>query len=122
MKSLPLVALQFFILSFVFQVFFDPIGIGYFLIGLVYIFNRKLAIAEVVGIFFLKGQYGYAFTAPAWANLTHNPSVQNIMTGALFIEIPAGWIIGAVMAVQISAKIVKMKIEKQAPDVLGMLN
>lgn len=121
LKALPLVALQFFILSFMFKLFFDPIGIGYFLIGLVYLFNKKLAIAEILGIFFLKGEYGLAFTAPAWASLTHNPTVQTVMTQALFIEIPVAWCLGAIMAVQISAKILKMKIEKQAPDILGMI-
>lgn len=114
--------MQFFILSFTFQIFFDPIGIGYFLSGLVYIFNRKLAVAEILLVFLLKGEFGYAFTAPAWASLTHNPTIASIMTQALFIEIPLAWIAGAVMAVQISAKILKMKIRQHAPDVLGMLN
>jgi hypothetical protein len=125
LKHLSFVAAQFFILSLSFSLFFDPIGISYFLIGLVYMLSRKLAIFEVVIVFFLKGEFAYAFTAPAWTQslvtapnlLSFKPVIQTI----LWFYIPIAFLFGAILAVQTSAKIVKSKLRKKAPDLLGKM-
>ena len=120
MKHLTFVSAQFFLLSLSFAVFFDPIGISYFLFGFVYMLNRKLAIFETALIFLLKGSFGFTFTAPAWANLV-NGSVRPIFTTIFYVEIPIAALYGAILAVQISAKMMKRTLAKKAPDLLGMI-
>jgi len=115
------IAAQFFILSFALRMFFDPLGIAYFLVGVVYLLNKKLAIFEIVGIFLLKGEFIWANTAPAWMSAIHDPALRSIAVSIMFVEIPMAWLLGAIIAVQISAKIMYLRLQRQAPDLLGMI-
>lgn len=115
---------QFFILSLAFSVFFDPIGISYFLLGVVWMFSKRLAYFEVLAIFVLKGEYGFLFLAPSiehfYSSLTI-PAFSIIIKAIVPPEIILGFLYGSILAVQISGKLVRNQIRRKAPDLLGMI-
>lgn len=124
MKPLVFVAAQFFLLSLSFSLFFDPIGISYFLIGVVWILNRNLAYAEIIIEFLAKGQWSWLFFAPAITTFfPHLPSrYVPLVTDVVYVEILLAALFGASLAVGLSGKIVLKQIRKKAPDILGIID
>lgn len=123
MKPLNMVTAQFFLLSLSFAVVFDPIGISYFLIGLVWLFNHKLAYFEGLLIFVLNGQFGWALTSPVFLPLfpSASPFLLHIIRLVLVFYIPMAYMIGVCFSIQMSGKFVLRQIRKKAPDLLGMI-
>lgn len=125
MKPRTLLSSQFFILSLAFSVFFDPIGISYFLLGVVWMFSKRLAYLEVLAIFVLKGSYGFALLSPGlekvYSGWTSNPAISTIFKIIVPPEIIGAFLYGAILAVQISGKLIKAQIARKAPDLLGMI-
>jgi hypothetical protein len=111
---------QFFILSFAFSVFFDPIGISYFLLGVVWVFNKKLAYFETLAIFLWKGQYAIFFLSPMLDPL-YNGAFSEVFRTIMRIEIVPAFLYGSILAVQLSGKLVRQQLKKKAPDLLGMI-
>lgn len=123
MKPLNFVTAQFFLLSLSFAVIFDPIGISYFLIGLVWLFNHKLAYFEGLLIFVLKGQFGWIFANSAFLPLFSEASPFQIRIISIFLlfEISITYMLGVLLAINMSGKFVNAQIRKKAPDLLGMI-
>lgn len=118
-----MVTAQFFLLSLSFAIIFDPIGISYFVIGLVWLFNHKLAYFEGLLIFVLKGQFGWAFASPVFLPLfpSASPFLLHIIRIILIFYIPAAYILGICLSIAMSGSLVLRQIRKKAPDLLGMI-
>jgi hypothetical protein len=112
---------QFFILSFAFSVFFDPVGISYFMLGVVWMFNKKLAYFETLAIFLWKGSYGIVFLSSSIEQLYQKGPFFEAFKAILPAEIVLAFLYGAILAVQISGKLVRQQIARKAPDLLGMI-
>jgi hypothetical protein len=113
---------QFFILSFAFSVFFDPVGISYFMFGIVWMFNKKLAYFETLAIFLWKGSYGIVFLSSATVQEFYGTGpLSQIFKEIVPAEIVLAFLYGAILAVQISGKLVRQQIARKAPDLLGII-
>jgi hypothetical protein len=114
MKPKTFLAAQFFILSLSFSAFFDPIGISYLLMGVVWMFSKKLAYLEVGLIFLLKAEYSWAFLVPMSAiPLAIRPIIP--------VEAMIAFIYGGILAVGVSGRIIVIELKRKAPDLLGLI-
>lgn len=124
MRPKVFLASQFFILSLFFSVLFDPVGIGYFLMGLVWIFSKKLAYFEVLATFILKGNYGFVMAyvpaVAAWYQKILPGVPHSTMMILLSIVATSGFLYGAYLGVKLSGRIVTKALKKYGPDLLGM--
>jgi len=124
-KPTVFVAAQFFILNLAFAMFFDPIGISFALLGMVWIMHHKLAYAEAIIIFVAKGGYGFAFIAGGLMIVDANalgvtnvisvlrPIVSAYALGCLFL--------GFAYAAKLSGQLLQHKLKRKAPDLLEIL-
>lgn len=124
MKPLIFLSAQFFLLTLSFTLFFDPVGISFFLLGLVWILNKKLAYLEVFVIFILKGQFGYMIASLDFMVAQMPVSVRTLfwLRPFLTVYMGAGFFYGSTMAVKLSGKLVKRQIKRKAPDLVEMIN
>jgi hypothetical protein len=120
MKPRTFLSSQFFILSFAFSVFFDPVGISYFMLGVVWMFNKKLAYFETLAIFLWKGSYGIVFLSSSIEQFYKGP-FSEAFKAIVPAEIVLAFLYGAILAVQISGKLVRQQVARKAPDLLGMI-
>jgi hypothetical protein len=114
MKPKTFLAAQFFILSLSFSAFFDPIGISYLLMGVVWMFSKKLAYLEVFLVFLFKAEYSWAFLIPMSA-------IPVVIRPIIPIEAIGAFLWGAILAVGISGKIIMLELKRKAPDLLGLI-
>src|SRR5712664_1424274 len=114
MKPRNFLSSQFFILSFAFSVFFDPIGISYFMFGVVWMFNKKLAYFETLAIFLWKGSYGIVFLSSGIEQAFYQGPFNQAFHTIVPVEIVLAFLYGAILAVQISGKLVRQQIARKA--------
>lgn len=122
-RPVDLLAGSFFTLTLFAALVFDPVmGLGFVLSGFVYMLNQKLAVAEVVILIVVKGQYGLAYTALGFAPLTQEGVMRNLFLLIAPYEGLVGVFAGGLLACKLSAKTVSSVLKKRAPDVMEVLN
>jgi len=84
-------------------------------------FNKKLAYFETLAIFLWKGSYGIVFLSSGIQQAFYKGPFQQAFQSIVPVEIVLAFLYGAILAVQISGKLVRQQVARKAPDLLGMI-